>query len=387
MRNSQLSLFKKAGRFLIVLVAFVAVACEEEEFPVSFNEYFLLRNSDINYIQNYVPKNLLYFHAITVADSSAFHEVSVSFNQTYNREYLIKAFDSTSTSWNILPEGMLKFTLAKGNSDVVQNNFRLGIFDGDRLLKEERIAFYFYPKELYAAAGQYGSPGYLIAQKYDNSEVPFIRFSPEDWDIVEPSDADKAYAMEEWGALLDEKKDNFENAEILEIDLITTLDPYQGAPSSSLFSLPPFDQYRRLLEGNDRLWCGNWAMIYSNILDSFGYTVRQVAFNNIYNNSQEPNVLLAEGHRALEVFDPETYRWKLVDLTFFMIEATYQGQPLNAYDLHYMINNPMLREHIIVTEYDDEENIVHRIKITESKHYPNYLNYYKMNQRINFLRG
>jgi hypothetical protein len=148
--------------------------------------------------------------------------------------------------------------------------------------------------------------------------------------------------------------------------------------------LTPFDQYRKLLQGNDRLWCAGWAYIFKHALSCFNIPARHAYFGNLNNTWAVPWLALAEGHSAVEIYDKSSITWKYVDPTFNMLDMQYQNRLLNIFDLHYMINNPNYVNEILVTEYDPENKLEYQIKLIDSKYFPAYLNYYKVNQKIWF---
>lgn len=370
----------KIKLILGLISAFFFLSCEDHSEQI-LDSYWNFRAWDPNFKQYYLQKDILYFSNFSVTDNGTSFSIKINFNHTFKPDYVIKR--KLNNKWQKLDNGgEFISVLEKGNAEIIRTDHVFGIFDMEKLVYEAPLTISFYPKEYYAA-NNYNAPGYLIFHKYDRYEIPFFR-TPESWSLNAPTAEDRDFARREWGGLISGINDPLEQARLIQLDISKKLYKYQGVPSSELTNMSPFDQYKKLLQGSDRLWCAGWSYIFKHALSCFNIPARQAWFGNVIDGASKPNLVLAEGHSTVEIFDKNSITWKLVDLNFFMLNIQYQNRSLNTFDLHYLINNPQYVNEIYVIEYDPENNQEHQIRLLDSQHFQSYLNYYKVNQNIWF---
>ncbi|HWJ91947.1 MAG TPA: hypothetical protein VNR87_12590 [Flavisolibacter sp.] len=96
-----------------------------------------------------------------------------------------------------------------------------------------------------------------------------------------------------------------------------------GRPSAELLRSSPFRQYQQLAASDSvKLWCGNFAEIFSWFCWSHGIVCRNIEVMNPGNH-----------HVLNECYIPESGRWVLVDLTNNLLMAQSKEQRLNLYEM------------------------------------------------------
>lgn len=246
----------------------------------------------------------------------------------------------------------------------------------------------FYPRELYSASGR-TEPGWVIVQHTDLM-LPTSRV--EDWILEHPTDEEKAYAQKKWGHLMDPNRTDDQNALALARSLMDDLDPHRGIPSDEMNRIGAFAQYERVMAGNDRLWCGNIAAIFSYACNALGIPCRKIGMNR-HNPVQPPEgapyrFLLAEGHGTTEIFSEQLNQWVWIDLTFYILGA-YLGEegPLSMAELYHNLNAPARFARLQVVEYDPQAKTERRVHVEHSDKRYALLNYFKRDQEFHYTRN
>lgn len=251
-----------------------------------------------------------------------------------------------------------------------------------------RIDINFYPRELYASGGQTSS-GWVIVQE---SDLALTSNRVEDFILQFPTSEDIDYARETWGHLVRDGRSDYGNACALARAVMDALEPHRGIPSDEMARLSPFDQYRRVVAGRDRLWCGNIAAIYSYACNALDIPARQIGMH-WDSDSQPPEgadytLRLAEGHGTTEVFDEDRNQWIWVDLTFYAL-GVYLGEegPINMAELYRFLNDPVRARSLRLVRYDPETRSDVREVLLESPKRGAFLNYFKRDQRFYYARS
>ena len=132
------------------------------------------------------------------------------------------------------------------------------------------------------------------------------------------------------------------------------LETHRGVPSDAMGKLSPFDQYRRVMAGKDRLWCGNIATIFTQASNALHIPARRHRHGNRVGppappGKEGPVLLLAEGHGTTEIFSDRLDGWVWIDLTFGIL-AAYLGEegPLTMAELYVCLNEPALGKAVAV---------------------------------------
>jgi hypothetical protein len=210
---------------------------------------------------------------------------------------------------------------------------------------------------MYAAAGRTQAGGMVI----NNSDIPLTASQVSDWIIDQPSDDDIAFALTTWGGVAGSSSDPLERARILAKAIQDKLDPYRGIPSDWMQDAPPFDQYRRVIQGGDHVWCDNFAKIFVHAAISLGIPARIIEMpGRMVDPSSPLLVALADAHTTTEIFDPTRNRWIWVDLTFSILRAETAEQGL--LDLvglqRYVVDDSYARSKISFDTYDSSKQTV-----------------------------
>jgi transglutaminase-like putative cysteine protease len=249
--------------------------------------------------------------------------------------------------------------------------------------KPHKITVGYYPKELYAASGQ-TAPNWVIVQ---NTDLALARTVVEDWIVDLPPEEDRAYAQERWGNLVEGRRSEYEKAQALARSLITALKPHAGVPSDLMRTSAPFQQFERAISGQDRVWCGNHAAIFSWACNALGVPARRIGMNHPYGSDGDHNLLLAEGHSTTEVFDETLNRWVWIDLTFSVLGVHLaENGPVNMAELVQLLNDGGRLQALTVVEFDPASGEARRVAGTESGKKAALFHYFKRDQQFRYTR-
>jgi hypothetical protein len=248
--------------------------------------------------------------------------------------------------------------------------------------KDYRIGVNFYPRELYAKAGQ-TAPGYVIVQKTD---IPLALRRVDDWITDRPSPADVAFAIKTWGKSIAGAATPLEKARRLARVLMDELNAHRGTPSDKM-KAPPFEQYRRLMSGNDRAWCSNLADIFVHACNSLGIPARTIKLMRTWSKDSAYDLLMAEGHSTTEIFAADLNKWVWIDLTFMMTGMELPGQgPIHMAELVRALNDPDRIGGLTALVYDPGTKTEKRVSVLASPSLASLLNYFKPDQTYTYSR-
>jgi len=248
--------------------------------------------------------------------------------------------------------------------------------------KPHFIELAYHPRELYVAARQ-KAPSWIVVEA---SDLSLCGSSVEDW-IVEPSSAEsRDYARRRWGGLIEPLRGDRQKAEAIARALVRALRPHAGIPSSAMRDAPPFEQLARAESGRDRVWCANYADIFSAACNALGIPVRKVDMQYVWSSRDKTNFEIAEGHRTTERFDRELDRWVWMDLTFDIWEAELDGEPLNMAELVQALNDERRRDRLRLVEYDPLRDAVRIVPVKGSRCGKDLMKFFRSDQRYQYAR-
>jgi transglutaminase-like putative cysteine protease len=241
----------------------------------------------------------------------------------------------------------------------------------------------YYPSEHYAAAGQH-TRSWLVVHA---SDIERCGSSVEDWIVERPSADDRAYARRRWGRLVSPLPTDYEKARAIARELVESLRSHEGIPSDQMRYAPAFEQLARAEAGRDRVWCGNYADIFSAACNALDIPARKIDMQYVWSSEGKTNFEVAEGHRTTEVFDRDLNRWVWMDLTFGYWGARMDGDdPLDMADLVEALNDERRLERLRLFEYDDKRGIERIVPVAESARGKDLFRFFREDQRYQYHR-
>jgi len=248
--------------------------------------------------------------------------------------------------------------------------------------KDYHISVNYYPRELYAKAGQ-TAPGYVIVQKTD---IPIVLSRVADWIVDQPTAEDIGFAKSKWGTKLEGLATPVDRAKRLARLLLDDLQPHRGTPSDKM-KAPPFEQYRRAVSGEDHVWCGNLADIFVRAANSLGIPARAIRMNRTVSEGKAYNLMTAQGHSTTEIFATDLNKWVWIDLTFAMTGMELPGQgPIHMAEMARALNDPDRVGGLMATVYDLETKTEKRMSVLECPSRAALFNYFKRDQLFMYSR-
>jgi hypothetical protein len=157
--------------------------------------------------------------------------------------------------------------------------------------------------------------------------------------------------------------------------IIKKLDTCRGIPSDSMDFISPIKQIKFAELNKSKVWCGNFASIFSFLASNANLITRAVDLGSNYGGIQNPS----PRHSFNEVFIPELKKWVFVDLTsktIFMKSPS--GELLNTIDFYTM---HMLKSSQLTTVTVENDSLK-EIQYYEIE--PFYSNYFSPNSHFIF---
>ncbi|MCF7854215.1 MAG: transglutaminase-like domain-containing protein [Candidatus Pacebacteria bacterium] len=222
----------------------------------------------------------------------------------------------------------------------------------------------------YAINVRYLSTGFYQAQKMtghphiiaiDTEPRLHIGAGPVDeWVLKTPTPEEKAFAAKQWGDLVAAQDSPYERAKVLAKALMHDLWPHSGFPSDAM-KVSPFEQYERMVSGQDKGYCANFAAIFVCACNALGIPARQIHIGEIYDRIQnrdkygEPGLIIQGGsqHSVPEIFDEQLDQWVWMDLRYYALGAWIDDfGPLTLTEFHQFINHNVRRKKLKLLIYD-----------------------------------
>jgi hypothetical protein len=211
------------------------------------------------------------------------------------------------------------------------------------------------PNKYWASKGAAGYPNWITIKT-----EPYLNFTTDyavdNWIYSTPIESDVEFARDKWGDLIKNAKSNHEKAKLIAKSLMDDLKPHIGVPSDAM-KVPPFQQYERMVSGQDRGFCTNLANIFIHACNSLGIPARRIHLEKIHYKSDKFSIRMGGMHSTTEIFDDQLNQWVWMDLTYNVL-AAYLGDvgPLNAAEFSMFLNNPQRRNSMKVLYYKHKEN-------------------------------
>ena len=240
----------------------------------------------------------------------------------------------------------------------------------------------YYPRELYAKAGQ-TAPGYVIVRK---TEIPLASTRVADWIVDQPTPEDILFAKATWGKTVQGAATPLEKARRLARAIMDDLRSHRGTPSDRM-NAAPFEQYRRAMAGEDRVWCSNLADIFVRASNALGVPARTVKMIRFLSKGEAYDLLAAEGHSTTEIFAADLNRWIWTDLTFLMTGMELPGRgPVNMAELVRALNDPELIGQMTALVYDPAARAETRVRVPDCPARDSLLNFFKKDQTFTYVK-
>ena len=211
------------------------------------------------------------------------------------------------------------------------------------------------PNKYWASKGAAGYPNWITIKT-----EPYLNFTTDyavdNWIYNTPIESDVEFARDKWGDLIKNAKSNHEKAKLIAKSLMDDLKPHIGVPSDAM-KVPPFQQYERMVSGQDRGFCTNLANIFIHACNSLGIPARRIHLEKMHYKSDKFSIRMGGMHSTTEIFDDQLNQWVWMDLTYNVL-AAYLGDvgPLNAAEFSMFLNNPQRRNSMKVLYYKHKEN-------------------------------
>ena len=206
------------------------------------------------------------------------------------------------------------------------------------------------PNKYWASKGAAGYPNWITI-KTD----PYLNFTTayavENWIYRPPTDKDLQFAKDKWGGLIKNAKSDHEKAMLIAKSLMDDLKPHTGVPSDAM-KVSPFRQYERMVSGQDKGFCTNFAKIFIHACNSLGIPARRIHLEKVHYKSEKFSIRMGGMHSTTEIFDDQLNQWVWMDLTSNIL-AAYLGDegPLNAAEFSMFLSSPQRKAHLKVLYY------------------------------------
>ncbi len=245
------------------------------------------------------------------------------------------------------------------------------------------IVLGYYPREFYAASG-HETRSWLVVH---NSDLALCGGSVQDWIVERPPAQDRAYARKRWARLLDPLQTDYERAQAIARDLVMALRSHEGVPSSKMRDAPGFEQLARAEGGQDRVWCGNYADIFSAACNALDVPARKIDMQYVWSTRGKTNLEIGEGHRTTEVFDRKLNRWVWMDLAFGFLGAYLDDhEPLNMAELVQALNDKRRLGRLRLVECDDKGGAERVVSVAESRRGKDLSRFFRQDQHYKYAR-
>ena len=244
------------------------------------------------------------------------------------------------------------------------------------------ITIAYHPRAVYAAAHQ-SSPSWIIVEA---SDLSLCGTRVDDWVVENSWPESRAYARKRWGDLVKALRGDHERAKAIAHDLVRSLEPHSGIPSSRMQDLPAFEQLARAEAGLDHVWCSNYAEIFSAACNEVGIAARKIDMQYLWSSEAKTGLEIAEAHRTTEIFDRGLDRWVWMDLTFDILGAELCGEMVNLAEMVEALHDKRRIQHLTFVEYDPIRGIESEVPAQRSRHLKDLLRFFRTDQRYQYTR-
>ena len=270
---------------------------------------------------------------------------------SYNQLYQAKE-NKQIEGFNLKPHGVLEVLSSKSNesfyiNDSLNNPYKIS---GNPIIKLKKgihtytiqninktlpsiiLGFNYITQNDYAASGREKDTD--VELFYSNVSVQnHLKYTVNDW--IQDSEYSTSDDLEKVKKLLrdsihvQQNDSSLKKIKKIALYLLCQLDKNRGTPNSMMDTLSPLKQFECVRQKKSKLWCGNFANIFSYIASASGVKTRLIC------TAGKINEVYTSGHTFNECYISELNQWVMVDLTSKMISIqTPTKKYLNTVDLY-----------------------------------------------------
>ena len=217
-----------------------------------------------------------------------------------------------------------------------------------------------------------------------HTDIPYLQIKPNQFLKFFPTFEEKAYILDFFSKQIDDTASKEENLAKIKLELFKFFDTRRGTPSNLMDNLSVFEQFKRLEKNKDKAWCGNIANVFCFVTACYGYKTRIIGLGNTFKKEGEVTFYHSDHHTISEVYNDETEKWEVVDITGSLSKATFNGNTLNFIDFIHLINNKKLQRDVTIFEFEPKLKKVLKNPIIESKKWDKIRAFYKGTQKFCF---
>ncbi|NQY11306.1 MAG: hypothetical protein HRT71_17545 [Flavobacteriales bacterium] len=335
-----------------------------------------------DYIVLYPTANNLYYHEIErVVDSLNLDSIEIKFHlkNTYSnfKDYTFKL---NGTIHSTSQEESFSFKFDKKAKYYIFDNLEIAVNTTYDKSDTYTINVSYDPKTIREESGRASTKsGFFVHE----TTVPFMRIPTDKFIYYQPTEEEKIIGRKVFGDSLQFIESEKEKIRQVAAVVIDAFESNRGIPSDTMDLLSPIDQYLRVKAGKDKAWCGNYAYIFTYACASFDIPARVIGLGNTYSDEADPIICHADHHTLTEVYNKQTQEWQIVDLKYYMLNATNSnGNSLNFIDFWYFLNIPQERENMFAAEYDPKKKEINELPVMQAENYKHLIDYYKQNQKF-----
>lgn len=367
--------FWGSGLFIVI---FFLHGCHSDTCPPTYSHRF-----SQGYTTLYPASDKLFYHKIHITDSSSKDTASFVFyfiNTFGNFHHYEFRQDNGKAVQS--PEGEFIVKFDRHASEDTYSSLKTSVNLTNKKTVTFEMQLSFDPKTVQERNGRYGTKDGLFIRKTD---VGFLGILTNDFIPPAPPEDEKEFLRNEFGNKLKSAVSESEKIKILAEEVINMLEPYRGIPGNAMDTLSAVKQLMRLKQNNEKVYCGNIADIFLNACLSFDIPARKVGLGNTWDDVSNPSIFHSDHHSTVEVFNKDEGDWRLVDLSFYLLEVNMETEEaLNFVDFFYLFNSPGERNKMTVSEYDVQQKKINVVKISEARNFLKLMDYYKQNQKFFF---
>ena len=217
-----------------------------------------------------------------------------------------------------------------------------------------------------------------------NTDIYYLQIKPNQFLKPFPTNQEKEYILDYFSKQIDIDVSKEEKLAKIKLELFKFFDSRRGTPSNLMDKLSIFEQFKRLEKNKDKAWCGNISDIFCFISACYGIKSRIIGLGDTFKKTGEITFYHSDHHTLTEVYNDDTEKWEVVDITGYFSKATYKENTLNFIDFIHLINNKKNQRDVNIFEFEPKSKKLVEIPIIESRKWNNIKAFYKETQNFCF---